>query len=100
MLRLEDVRRCVVCDELTPHSRHLLPLFKLAAAASILTAVLYLAARRAMVGWGLLILSFPLYLKARRHPRHIHCNRCRERGLRALRRTRPTPDGHTTIDIL
>ncbi|MFT7677361.1 MAG: hypothetical protein ACI8QC_001339 [Planctomycetota bacterium] len=102
MLQIEDVRHCVNCEEQTPHLRHALPLYKLVGAAVLLAFSVFLlrGSELTMVGWGFVLLALLLYRNARRHPRHIHCNRCREKAQRALRRTQPTLDGHTTIDIL
>ena len=101
MLRREDIRHCRTCEELTAHLRHLFPVAMLAGPTFFLIAGVCVLTwtQLTMLGWGLLLLAIPVYFQARRHLRYIQCNRCRHKGLKELRRTQPTLDGHTTIDI-
>lgn len=102
MFRHEDVRHCANCAEMTAHLRHKLPLAMLIGPGVFLIAGVCVLTGTQLtgLGCGLLLLALLVYFRARRHPHYIQCNRCRHKGLKQLRRTQPTLDGHTTYDVL
>ncbi len=101
MLLRESVQRCSACAEVTPHCRRIVALPKVfAVAAAIGAGGCFLQGREWWPAGGVLLVA-AVFLLLRDRDKHwgIHCVRCRGKQLAKLRRTKPTLDGRTTIDI-
>ena len=99
----ESVRRCEVCDAVTPHSKRRVAGGKaLAVALASLAAALALLGARLQAWLGaalLLYLALLAWLRDRESCRHVECERCRARARAAVRETKPTLDGRSEIGI-
>lgn len=94
MFTHETVQHCATCDEVTPHSRRTVAVPKvLAVCCSVLAGVWWPA------GGILLVPAAFLLLHDRERSWRIRCERCRAKKLAELRRTKPTLDGSTEINL-
>ena len=97
----EYVQLCTECSEVTPHSRRLIAFPKIGAVACVLVAAWSLYGD--IIGWILagLLLGMGLLLLVRDRDKcwRIRCERCRWQRISAIRRTQPTLDGNTEINI-
>lgn len=101
MLLHEAVQRCPRCEEVTPHSRRVLPLRKVLGAAGLATAAWCWFQDADLWPLAALLLAAALFtlLRDRERLADMHCERCRGKQLAELRRKKPTLDGDTEISI-
>lgn len=97
----ESIRHCPECDEVTPHSQRRIALPKMAAAMVIVAAAV---CGRAGSEWFvlaglLLVAALFILLRERDSFWYVRCERCRTQLRVRLRKTKPTLDGHTEINI-
>jgi hypothetical protein len=102
MFESESVERCSECGESTPHSRRRIALPKLVATAAILWAAWCVwLGRGGYLGPGMLLaVGLFVVLQDRESFWHVHCVRCRTKKQAELRKTKPTLDGTTEINIV
>ncbi len=98
----ETSEYCQSCQEITAHSRHRLGLRTWLALALLGAAAYVTLSWPSPYGYFALVLVYlALILRSadkRRH-RDIACERCRDRALEQEKRTRPTLDGNTEIQL-
>ena len=98
----ESAERCPRCEEVTPHSRRRIALPKVAATTAGLGAVwcCWRGSGWFVVAGGLLAAGLLGMLYDREKLWHVHCERCRTKKLALPRKTKPTLDGNTEINIV
>ncbi len=101
MFLRETIQHCPQCDAVTPHSRRRIPLPRIVALAALVgAAVCFWAGSEWFVAAGLLLVAalFVLLLDRDRFW-HVRCERCRTKLRVQLRKTKPTLDGRTEINL-
>ena len=101
MFLRETVQHCSVCEETTPHCRRVVPVLKgLCVLALVGAGWCFLDDA---FGWpfGVLLLVAAVYALLFDRERHwgTHCVRCRGKLLAEVRRSKPTLDGNTEINV-
>ena len=100
MFLRESIEHCPTCGELTPHSRRRF--------AALLVIGVVLLAGAAWFAWSgsewpvvasLAFVALFLLLHDREPFSHVACERCRTKRRNALKKTKPTLDGNTEINI-
>jgi len=101
MFHQEKVQHCPTCGETTPHSRRVIALPKLLSALALAGAAwCFLRSTGSwLLGGLLLVVAVYALLRDREKLWSIHCERCRGKQLRALRRAKPLLDGNTEINL-
>lgn len=101
MLLHETVQHCSTCEEVTPHSRRVIPLPKVLSTAAVAGAgwCFFQDVVWYVVGGLLLYAAVFLLLRDREKLWGICCERCRGKKLQEIRRSKPTLDGNTEIHI-
>jgi hypothetical protein len=102
LLLRESVERCLQCDSVTPHSRRIVALPLICVAAILLAAVWGFFQQEVQwygLGGILVYAAIVMLLRDREKFWGTRCERCRGKKLRELRRTKPTLDGNTEINI-
>lgn len=100
MFQQESVERCPKCEEITPHSRRRIALPKIVATTAGLGAAWCCWRGSAWYVGALLAVGLIVLLLDREKFWHIRCVRCRTKMLVQLRKTKPTLDGNTEINIV
>lgn len=101
LLLRESVRRCPQCDSITPHSRRIVALPLICVGAILIAAgwCFFHAVEWCALGGILVYAAIVMLLRDREKFWGTHCERCRWKKLVELRRTKPTLDGNTEINI-
>lgn len=101
MFLRESIRHCPQCEEVTPHSQRRIALPKIVAVTAVAAAaVCGWAGSEWFVAAGLLsVVALFALLLDRDGFRYVRCERCRTKLRAQLRKTKPTLDGHTEINI-
>ena len=102
MFQHESVEHCSKCEEITPHSRRGIALPKVAAATAVLGAAwcCWRGSWWYFVAGLLLAVGLLFVLLDREKSGHVRCVRCRTKQRVELRKTKPSLDGNTVIDIV
>ena len=95
----ETIQHCPRCDEVTPHSRRRVAVPTILAVTAGVGALLSVANGSFGLGGVLLAAAAPCYLNDRERYWPIQCERCRGKARHELKKTKPTLDGNTEIQL-